>query len=417
MGLSHELTRHFGRPGKPTDHAVIESFNTRAGAERRNAYGLETPGEAREPINARRMDYNAHRPHRAYGNFGPRGIAFASRLARAVEAKQPTLRLAPLREFAHSIGDSPMLSRTWPAIAAALLATLGVSLTALASSVPRTQPDGLGDLDGEWIFVEDRTEGRGLEQLGPPMASRFSMRVEDGAVVLNGHGSGHKDVRIALDGSKTEVTEPKTISRYRGSWKDGTFEYEVAFERPAGAPEGSIRMIRRSFRVTADGLLVRVAVEPSSGPEAVGVYRHAEDIAMPAPAKATIGDLAWLAHAWVGRRSSGSSIEERWSPPLGGAMLAVSRTINTSGKMVAFEYLRIVERDDGLVYIAQPGGAQPTEFVLTETGATRAVFENPRHDYPKRIVYELSAEGGLIATIGQTRGGTPRRFEFTREGD
>ena len=44
------------------------------------------------------------------------------------------------------------------------------------------------------------------------------------------------------------------------------------------------------------------------------------------------------------------------------------------------------------------------------------MFENPRHDYPKRIVYELSAEGRLSATIGQLKGGTPRRFEFKREG-
>ena len=44
------------------------------------------------------------------------------------------------------------------------------------------------------------------------------------------------------------------------------------------------------------------------------------------------------------------------------------------------------------------------------------MFDNPRHDYPKRIVYELSAEGGLSATIGFTKGGTPRRFEFKREG-
>ena len=156
--------------------------------------------------------------------------------------------------------------------------------------------------------------------------------------------------------------------------------------------------------------------DPPAGFESVGLYRHAQDIALPAPAKAAIGDLAWLAGAWVGTRSSGSSIEERWSPPLGGAMLAVSRTVNTSGKMGAFEYLRIVERDGGLVYIAQPGGAKPTEFVLTELSTTRAVFDNPRHDYPKRIVYELSAEGGLSATIGFTKGGTPRRFEFKREG-
>ena len=102
-------------------------------------------------------------------------------------------------------------------------------------------------------------------------------------------------------------------------------------------------------------------------------------------------------------------------------MLAVSRTVNTSGKMVAFEYLRIVEREGGLVYAAQPGGAPKTEFVLTEFGPTeaggrRAVFDNPRHDYPKRIVYELSADGKLSATTGFMKGGTPRRYEFTREG-
>jgi hypothetical protein len=31
-------------------------------------------------------------------------------------------------------------------------------------------------------------------------------------------------------------------------------------------------------------------------------------------------------------------------------------------------------------------------------------------------VYELSADGQLSATIGYIKGGTPRRFEFKREG-
>lgn len=96
-------------------------------------------------------------------------------------------------------------------------------------------------------------------------------------------------------------------------------------------------------------------------------------------------------------------------------MLAISRTVNSTGRMSAFEYLRVVERDGGLVYIAQPNGNAPTEFILTELGPKRAVFDNPRHDYPKRIVYELSAEGTLTATIGFTKGGTPRKFEFKRE--
>lgn len=302
-----------------------------------------------------------------------------------------------------------------------VLATGWSHSTAIASSSSTIAPDDLKKLDGEWIFVEDKTPDHTLEQLGPPMASKFSMRVEEGAVILNGHGSGHRDVRIALDGSTTEVKETKTISRYRGTWKDGVFEYKVEFERVGGGPDGSIKWIQRNFRMTPEGLLVRVSHELSVATETLGMYRHAEDIAMPAPAKAVIGDLSWLAGAWVGTRASGSTNEERWSPAAGGAMLAVSRSVNTSGKMFAFEYLRIVEKDGGLVYIAQPGGAKGTEFVLTElvtgNGTQRAVFENPRHDYPKRIVYEIHAEGGMIATIGQLKGGTPRRFDFKREGN
>lgn len=294
---------------------------------------------------------------------------------------------------------------------------------------PKPKPEGVYALGGEWIFVEDRTPDQPEARLGSPMASKFQMRVEEAgdAVILNGHGSGHRDVRIALDGSVYEVTEQsKRVVRYQGSWKDGTFQYEVNFDRQPG--QSGIGMIRRSFQPTPEGLIVRVAVDPPADgkaeqgrPVQVGLYRHAEDIPLPTPAKAVIADVAWIAGAWVGTRSSGSSIEERWSPPLGGAMLAVARTVNTGGKMVAFEYLRIVEREGGLVYAAQPGGAPKTEFVLTEFGPTeaggkRAVFDNPRHDYPKRIVYELSADGKLSATTGNLKGGTPRRFEFAPEG-
>lgn len=306
---------------------------------------------------------------------------------------------------------------TWLATMISRLTILAAAFAVFAASNCSAQTDEVRELDGEWIYLEDRTVGHALEQMGPPMSPRFSMRVEDAAIVLNGHGSGHSDVRVALDGSTTKVAEPSMISRYRGIWEDGAFEYEVAFEKVGGNSPIGIKLIRRNFRICPDGLLVSVVVDPPAGNAAIGLYRHAEDIAMPAPAKAVIGDLAWLAGAWVGTRSSGSSIEERWTSPLGGAMLAVSRTVNTNGKMVAFEYLRIIERDGGLVYIAQPGGAKPTEFVLTELTASRAVFENPRHDYPKRILYELSAEGGLSATIGFAKGGTPLHFNFKRASD
>jgi hypothetical protein len=305
--------------------------------------------------------------------------------------------------------------RTWLATTLALLATLCEASATLDAGAGSPQADDLRALDGEWIYVEDRTEGRVLEQMGPPMSSKFAFRIEEGAVILaRGHGSGHKDVRIALDGSITEVKEPEKISRYRGAWKDGAFTSEVEFLRGSSNEPGGL--IKREFRPTADGLIVRAANDPAAGFKSVGLYRHAEDIEPPVPAKAAIGDMTWLAGAWVGTTTSGASIEERWSPPLGGAMLGMSRTVSRE-KMTAFEFLRIVERDGGLVYFAQPGGAAPTEFVLSELTSTRAVFDNPRHDYPKRIVYELSAEGGLSATVGFMKGGSPRRFEYKREGN
>jgi hypothetical protein len=82
--------------------------------------------------------------------------------------------------------------------------------------------------------------------------------------------------------------------------------------------------------------------------------------------------------------------------------------------MTAFEYLRIVERDGGLVYVAQPGGGSPTEFALTELDNQRAVFVNPRHDYPQRIVYELLDAGALSASIGFAKGRL-QRLELTPE--
>ncbi len=109
-----------------------------------------------------------------------------------------------------------MQLQAWQSHALALYSVLSFAFVSVGSW---TQADDLRALEGEWIFVEDRTQGRIQVQLGPPMANKFSMHVEEGVVVLNGHGSGHRDVRVALDGSITEVKEAKTISRYRGAWK------------------------------------------------------------------------------------------------------------------------------------------------------------------------------------------------------
>lgn len=283
--------------------------------------------------------------------------------------------------------------RTWLVRALAVLATIGPPVASIALSA---QDDDLRELEGTWLFVEDRTEGRPIDQQGPPMSVRFALRVEKDAVI---YPRSQGDERITLDGSVIEKKNDNgSITRYHGEWKDGVLEYSLATERLSD--NKIVLVIKREFRATEEGLVVAVTV--NEGTRQVALYRHLEDIALPDPAQVGIAELAWLAGAWSGTKRT-SSIEERWSPPKGGAMLGVARTVR-GDKMVAFEYLRIVERDGGLVYVAQPGGKSPTEFVLTALNKQQATFVNPRHDYPQRIVYELSQDGTLTASIGFAKG-------------
>lgn len=65
----------FSRPGKPTDNALIESFNGRRRAECLNENWFLSLEDADEKIEAWRTDYNERRPHSALGNLAPKEFA------------------------------------------------------------------------------------------------------------------------------------------------------------------------------------------------------------------------------------------------------------------------------------------------------------------------------------------------------
>jgi hypothetical protein len=115
------------------------------------------------------------------------------------------------------------------------------------------------------------------------------------------------------------------------------------------------------------------------------------------PVRASVSQLAWLAGSWAGKAGI-TSFEERWTPPAGGVMLAVGRTLKGE-RLASFEFLRIVERNGGLIYVAQPEGRPPTEFVLTAMAPDTATFENPKHDFPKMIRYSRLPDGRLEARV------------------
>lgn len=121
--------------------------------------------------------------------------------------------------------------------------------------------------------------------------------------------------------------------------------------------------------------------------------------------------MAWLAGCWQGSFGEAGTVEH-WLAPAGGTMLGVARTVK-QGRTVEFEFMQLRRLPDGeLAYIAQPAGRAPTVFRAVELGAAQAAFENPEHDFPRRISYARTEDGRLQATLSGVRNGTARKIEF-----
>ena len=128
----------------------------------------------------------------------------------------------------------------------------------------------------------------------------------------------------------------------------------------------------------------------------------------------SLADISWIAGDWQTAPGGRAQIEEHWTTAAGGTMMGMSRTV-AGEKTAEFEYLRIEQRADGIYYVAHPKARCPgTDFKLTRASATEAVFENPQHDFPKRIIYRKTADDSLTASIDGGEGTKAMSFAFRR---
>lgn len=134
--------------------------------------------------------------------------------------------------------------------------------------------------------------------------------------------------------------------------------------------------------------------------------------AITAETRPTISELAWMSGGWQTAAGGRAQIEEHWMAPSGNSMIGMGRTV-AGGRTVEFEYLRIEERDGQIYYVASPKGRCPgTDFKLTRLAAQEAVFENPEHDFPKRIIYRKNSDGSLTASIDGAAGTKSMTFTY-----
>ena len=127
-----------------------------------------------------------------------------------------------------------------------------------------------------------------------------------------------------------------------------------------------------------------------------------------------VESLRFMTGCWE-QKGVRATVEEHWTRPAGGAMLGIGRTIRhyaTGDSTTSYEFTRIIERNDKLVFVAQPSGqatADFTEEIVTDSSVT---FANPTHDYPQSVSYARRGSDSLYARTDGNIGGKNRRIEF-----
>jgi hypothetical protein len=125
-----------------------------------------------------------------------------------------------------------------------------------------------------------------------------------------------------------------------------------------------------------------------------------------------LGRAAWLAGCWELRTPS-RVVLEMWMPPTGDLMLGGSRTVVAGGTAREFEHLRLQARGDTIVYTALPSGQRETDFRSTLVASDTIVFENPAHDFPRKIIYRRVTADSIVARVeGPGPNNTTRGINF-----
>jgi hypothetical protein len=174
------------------------------------------------------------------------------------------------------------------------------------------------------------------------------------------------------------------------------FDEELATERLGPARGSGVLALRAgSWKIVQYNLALTIPNERFSMVREAAGAAEVRSI----PKRGPLAELGWLSGSWIAKRPNGELTEEHWTSVDGGTLIGSGRSVK-GGKTEFFEHLRIEDRDGVVVYSAQPLGRPPTEFRRTGIGTGGAVFENEKHDWPKRISYERTADGLAVRVSG-----------------
>lgn len=114
----------------------------------------------------------------------------------------------------------------------------------------------------------------------------------------------------------------------------------------------------------------------------------------------------------------GGTFVAYYSTPDGGKVLSHSQ-LQRENKTVFYEFEVMEVVGDKVMLHPHPGGKKAVSLQLhtSDAKARKAVFENPKKDYPTRIVYHRSAEDRLVITLSDPHGSSDKveKFDLRRQ--
>lgn len=157
-------------------------------------------------------------------------------------------------------------------------------------------------------------------------------------------------------------------------------------------------LTRYSLSVTALLLLV-------TAPTTVARAQGSSAVSPQSAVRSRVSDLGFMAGCWRGLTRSGTTIEEFYTAPSSNMILGTTRYVR-DGRVVDFEFTRIDQTDSGAVITPHPKGVRSVSFSPKLIESNRAIWENPTHDFPQRILYTRVGADTLVARIeGRTSSG------------
>ncbi|MFC6875879.1 DUF6265 family protein [Flavobacterium myungsuense] len=127
-----------------------------------------------------------------------------------------------------------------------------------------------------------------------------------------------------------------------------------------------------------------------------------------------LNEIDWLIGTWENNSDKGNLLEI-WKKENDSVYSGQSFYIKAKDTL-HFETIQLKQISDSLLYSSSVKGQDndlALDFRLTSKTQNQFVFENPKNDYPKKIVYKLITKDSLVAIISGIQQGKTSSETFS----